>query len=257
MKLKILVCLFVLVYTSSFGCRCSTNTTLEYYRGADFVATARIVTIQPDSQNQRYHDITIDIITLYKGEPIDSLKITSILNSSCAFYTPEGSTWLIYASKDSNGVLSFGSCSGSLQLDRQFDETKYAGLTRNYAERIRLKEETLNYLKAHKDVANNPYKLTVNYTDDCINIFKGFQVTNRMAIYEVKVSANFAIKNIQVPRSFNNKDLSARIIDCLKQNLRISSKELPELPKDTSLLLIYYYYPGQENHQSFISQWDL
>jgi hypothetical protein len=254
---KIVFLLLSVVSVQVFGCHCGIVRLLDYYQGAEFVASAKILAIQPDKQNQDYHDIDIEIIELYKGKSINKLKITSVQNSSCAFYTSPGSTWLIFASKGKDGDLTFGSCSGSLQMDRKFNDPRYPTADRNYSRSVAMKLEALNHIKAYEKIAVNEFDLMVNGSQGCTQSFKGVNLTSRVAVYELKVSANLVVEDVKALQPFDDKNLSKELINCLKQSLRVRAREITKLPKGVSLLLIYYYYPEEGENKGFISDWNL
>lgn len=250
---------FFLLPLKSIGCDCVTTTLINHFQYSEFVATAKIVKIQPNKQNEDYHDIEIEIINLYKGKFITSLQIQSVQRSSCAFYTPAGSTWLIFASRDNNGFLSFGACSGSLQMDRQFDTILYPGLDKKYAASIALKLGALAFLKKYESITSNQYHLNLSLSQSSLDSLKGFNTNNRLAVYKVKISEKLTVAGIKTLTGFDNREMSVKLLACLRKNLLVQPKDkkLKTIPKATSLILIYYYYPAEAGYPGFITTYDL
>lgn len=78
---------------------------IDRVANAEFIATAKILRITPDEENPNLHNIEIEIVDLFKGKNTPNLKIYSALNSSCAFYTPENTSWLIFAIENQTKIL--------------------------------------------------------------------------------------------------------------------------------------------------------
>ncbi len=146
-KLKHLLCLFLFLFPGSlFACSCAYEGVVNNFQASEFVAKAKIIKITPDSANSDYHDAVIEIINLYKGKQLSKIKIMSLVNTSCGFLPDENSTWIIFASTW-QGVLSFGFCSGSMQVDKTVDRVKYPNGAKIYGNTIKLKEDVLTFLK--------------------------------------------------------------------------------------------------------------
>lgn len=254
---KLLLFLLILISIETFGCSCGFTPLLEKYQRSEFIATAKILKVIQDDKNQDYHNIDIELINLYKGASTNKLKIISALNSSCSFLPSENTTWLIFASKDHNGSLSFGFCSGSEQIDRQFDLVKYPNLDAKYKKSIDLKLEALSYLRGSKISSVNKFNLITNDYRICSDDLKGFKEKNRFAVYELEVNQDLTIGKIKALKKFNNRKLSKKLTYCLQNNLQINTKRIQTIPEKTKLLLIYFYYLADEKNQSFITTWDL
>lgn len=254
---KLLLSLLMLISVKSFGCDCGIIPFLEKYQHSDFIATAKILKVTQDTQNIDYHDIEIELIEVYKGSPITKLKINSDLNTSCSFLTPKNTNWLIFASKDTKGFLSFGYCSSSEQIDRQFDLVQFPGLDTKYKKSIDLKLEALSYLKRNKISTVNEFNLTTNDYNICKDDLKGFRTSDRFAVYELNVNQDLTIDKIKVLQGFDNKELSEKLTNCLQNNLKIYIRSMKTVPAKTKLIVMYFYYPPEGKYQSFITPWDL
>jgi hypothetical protein len=257
MKKLLILVLFLIASIHAFACSCSHINLADNFKRSEFVATAKIINIQPDEKNKDYHNIDIEIIELYKGEKLKSLKIYSVLNSSCAFYTEKNSIWLIFASTFNN-LLSFGFCSGSTQIDRKFDPIEYPTLNARYKTSIDLKINVLKWLKQHQISLKNEFEVDIIRATDCYGALKGFEGKKKdFGVVAFQINENLLVDEIKLIKSFHNKKLSKEFLKCSKGDIKISSKNFKSLPKKTTLYAIYYFYPSEEGNDSFITIYDL
>lgn len=257
MKKTILLCFLILTAKFTFSCECVSTPLLEKYQRSDFVAKIKILKVKQDDNHKDYHDIDFELINLFKGRSINKLKIESLLNTSCSFLPSENSTWLIFASRDQNGYISAGACSGSEQIDQAFDLVMYPNLDVKYKKSIDLKLEVLDYLKSKKITFDNKFKLTPTNFRPCLDDLKGYEEKNRFAVYQVIVNSDLSIKKIKVLKRFKNNDLSKKLTVCLRENMKISAQNMKVIPEKAKMTIIYFYYSSEKNNQSFISTWDL
>lgn len=251
--------LFVFLMLNSIkavGCSCGFTRLAEKYQRSEFIAIAKILKIEQNINDQDYHDVDIELKDLYKGKAIKKLKVLSVLNSSCAFLPSESTTWLIFASTDRKGFLSFGFCSGSKQIDRQFDLIEYPNLDVKYRKSIDLKLEVLAFIKKNKIPVGNNNLITNDYSI-CSDELKGFNENERFAVYQIDVNRDLSIENIQILKKFKNRKLSKTLTACIRNNLKIKTKNMSLLPEKTEITLIYFCYPGQGENTSVVSPGDL
>lgn len=252
-----IIILLSIISIKTYSCKCGPITLQDNFNSAEFVATAKIIEIKPDSLNKDLHNIEIEIINLYKGEKPSRLSIYSMLNSSCAFYTEKSTTWLIFARKF-NGILSFGYCSGSLQIDRKFDESNYPGVTSNYKSSIDLKLSVLNWIKQNKINLKNNLQIQVSRSSKRIEDLKGYKGKNKdFAIVEYTLEKNFSLKKVRLAKKFKNNSLNNALKKASADEFKASHKSLKTLPQPVKLFAIYYFYPQERNDKSFISVWDV
>lgn len=257
LKKSLLLFFLILISKETFSCSCINTPLLEKYQRSDFVAKIKITKVIHDENNKDYHDIDFELISIYKGESINKIKIASVLNTSCSFLPSENTTWLIFASRDRNGFLSSSACAGSEQIDQTFDLLMYPNLDVKYKKSIDLKLEVLEYIKGKKLTIDNKFKLTPTNYRLCLDDLKGFEEKNRFAVYQVIVNRDLSIKNIKVFKRFNNKDLSKKLTSCLQDNMKISAQNMKVISEKAKMIIIYFYYSAEENNQGFVSIWDL
>ena len=220
------------------------------YQQSEFVAKAKIIKTTPDPENAEYHDAVIQIISLYKGEHLDKIKILSSLNSSCGFLPQENSTWIIFAQRW-KGMLSFRFCSGSINLSRTFDEVQYHNAAENYGKTIKLRENVITFLSEHSIFNPNPSMLWAYNMD--IESFKGYKNKNSFAVFQVDVNADLSIVAIEQLRKFQNRKLNKLVFTSMKKNLKFTNKGGKPLLKPTRFILFCFFYQGGGAYQSFSS----
>lgn len=209
----------ILFFTNAFACDCGIIRLIDRFEMSDFVATAEIQKITPES-NQYYHNIEIKIGEIFKGPRVSKLKIESILNSSCAFYTPEKSNWLIFAYEDGEHGLVFGSCSGAIQLDRKVKEEKYPELTKKIEQ---VNQRKLNVLRFLKEIEiTNDFRLNYTFLNDCLDNGKGFEPEQgAFGLYNIKVSKTLKVMKVTTIKGFENESLNGIIFQCFKENFEL------------------------------------
>nr|WP_157247092.1 hypothetical protein [Pedobacter panaciterrae] len=254
-KSKHFFCLIIFLLPGAlFACSCANEGVINNFQQSEFVAKAKIIKITPDSANSEYHDAVIEIINLYKGEQLSKIKIMSSLNTSCGFLPDENSTWIIFASTW-QGVLSFGFCSGSMQVDEYFDPVKYPNGAKNWGNTLKLREGAIAFLSDHKIF--NPNTSLIRPHSSEIGSFKGYKNENSFAVFQVEVNSDFSIAKIKQLRKFENKTLNKLVFNSIKKNLKLSGRRGKPLAKPTRLILFCYYYEQNGSQQSFLSFLDV
>lgn len=255
---KILIVLFF-GFQQVFACSCATIPLMDRIPRSDFIATAKIIKVEPDEENSDLHDIQIEIIDLYKGKAITHLKINSSLHSSCPFFTPEDSEWLIFASENEHGELSFGFCSGAKRLDRKFNSEIYPYAETNYNKSIALKLQVLKFLKTEGIMSINEYKLRSSFSNSCLREFKGIEIKGeRFALYELMVEDDLSISNVKALKEFDNMEIKSNLLQCIVESVKVHRRNKEtNILKRTKIIIGLYYYPAQRGNESFIGQFDL
>jgi len=258
MKKTLLIILFYFYSNYAFSCVCGSSTLIERFQKSEFVAKVKILKITNIENDFDYQNAEIEVINLYKGEKLQTIKILYAINSSCSLYVPENSIWLVFADTY-NGKLSFGYCSGSKQIDRNFNSNEYPNAQENYNQSIQRKLSVLNILKENKITDFNENDLWIIHSKKCESDFKGFEVNdnNNIALYEIKVNSNLKIKKVRALKEFDNADLSKEILKCLSKNIIIDNKKIKKIPKKTTIYVAYYFYKKGSQYESFISENDL
>ena len=256
---KLITTIILLTVTQwIYACSCNTPTLLANIYQSDFIATAKILKATKDPNDQEYHNIEIELIDVYKGTRVTKLKIWSAELSSCAFFTPIGTTWLIFASYDKDKVLSFHYCGGSQQIDRQFNLKEYSGLDRKYKSEIELKLDVLKFFRDKKMIPIDKTQLKISWPTACMNDLKGFDGDSKdFMIYECIVNEDMSVTNISAVRNFKNNKLAKAFTACIPSNLKNNDNTKNAIPKKIKQYLVYYFYPNEKGNQSFISVFDL
>lgn len=265
--MKKLLAIYIFLLTNClFACVCAPKSLLDLTAKADFIATVKILSINKDAVDEDVHNIKVEILELFKGQKVNSLKLNSRLNSSCGFYTPENTNWLIFAYKGEDGRLSFGYCSGAETMDDKFDSEiyyrKYSKseldkLNATYLNKIKSKIRVLRYLKNNNIQPTNEFNLTIYFVSDCLKELKGFSVENEpFALYELVINKDLKLEKIKILREFDSQALSAELIQCITEGTTIlSSNNETELSNKTKLVLGLYFYPAKGKRKSFIAKY--
>lgn len=243
------------VSSKLFACECVAWNFESRYRLSDFIATAKILSVSAAEENSEYQKIEIEIIELYKGKLVNSLSIKSVKKSNCGIFTPENSTWLIFASYDVNDTLSFGLCSGSIRMDSILYDPKCPNYKRNVEAKIQHTLEILAYLKKIKLFNLNEHGLIINMKTSCITDLKGYEVNRqKFAIYEISVSKNLSVTKVKNLKAFDNKVLSKKLTACIKKESNVNTRKLKEIPFKTKVIVIYFCFSEAPVNPSFLTK---
>lgn len=249
---------FLFITNYVFSCQCMTLKLIDRFQKADFIAEVKIIKVSEYNSENYYQSADVEIIELFKGSRINNIKISNNLRSSCGLFVPENSVWLIYAQTDHNGNLSFGYCSGSIQIDKIVISKKYPNAEKNRKKSIEQKLSVLKFLSAQKIKTINEYNLRLTYSKACENDFKGYEVHKiKFAIYEVYIEKDLTISKIEPLQEFDNKQLSEEILRCMKENLKVDNRKISKILDTTKIEMIFYYYESDKGYKSFISEFDL
>ena len=255
---KIILISILLIANNVFACQCSITKLIDRFHKSEFIAKVKVIKVSEYNAENYYQNAEIEIIDLYKGSKINNIKISNNLQSSCGLYVPENSVWLIFAQIDSNGNLSFGYCSGSIQIDKTMISEKYPNAEKNRKKSIERKLSVLKFLSVKNTQNENKYNLRLYYSKECANDFKGYEVNkSKFAIYEITIEKDLRISNIKPLQEFDNKELSKEIIKCMNENLKVDNRKISEIPNSSKITIIYYYYEAEKQDKSFIGEFDL
>ncbi len=238
---RFLFFLLLLFPVAASACSCGNLGIVDDFQQSKFVAKARIIRITPDPVNSDYHDAVIEIMSLYKGEHLSKIKIASSLNSSCRFLPVENSTWIIFA-RGGQGMLSFGFCSGSLEIGEP--------LADNYGNLIKRTEGVLSFLSEHSIFNPNPSRLYPFNTE--IKSFKGYKNRNSFAVFQMDVNPDFSIATIKQLKKFQNAKLNKLVLNSMKRDLTFILLGRKPLVKPARVILFCFFYPEDGSRQSYL-----
>ena len=228
----------------SYACECTIPSATTKFQMSEFVAKAEIVEFTPDPLNSDYHDATLRIITLYKGEYLSKIKIRSVLNSSCSFLPSKNSTWIIFASMG-DGMLSFGNCSGSMDIGRTFDPIQFPNLARDYSKDIKLQESVISFLSDNKIFNPNPSLLWVNNKD--FGYLRRYRNNNSFSVFQIDINTDLTIAAVKQLKRFRNRKLNRLVYDNLSKTLKCSSGIFGEPPLRPSKVILFCFF-NQEDY---------
>lgn len=253
MKKILFTILFIAISSKLLACTCMSQRLLDRYAKSEFVATLSVLSVDSETDDD-YLLLDIEIIELYKGKKTNLLKIRKSKGSGCPMYAPKNTKWLIFASKDQNGNLIFGKCSGPKQLDRTFDKERFPNAEFNYSRSLKRKLEFLETLKVEKIEPINTYDLYTSFKEESLEKLKGHEINNGdNAFYEIVVNKDLSLKDIRILKEFDNEQLSNELIDFIKKNIYIDRiGKLKTIPEETKIILGLHYHSAEKERKSVI-----
>jgi hypothetical protein len=251
MNFKILLFIGLLFSAPAvFACVCSPRSLTDTYQTAHLVAKIKILKLTQDSTHKEYHTAAIEMINLYKGEPVTKIRISSALNSSCAFLPSINSTWIIFASIW-QGELSFGMCSGSLQLNRTFDAVLYPNATKNYLRSVNLKQKVIEYLSG-KNI-QNPNPASLYGLNEGLKTIKGYKNLNEFAVFQVDVNSDMSVAKIKILTRFKNTKLTKAVFNSMKSDLKFVKSDHRKVIGPNRIIIFCYFHESQDDEHGFVS----
>lgn len=237
---------------------------LDLTAKADFIATANILEINQDKEDRTYYNLEIEISELFKGQRVSTLRLQGNMGS-CSLYTPKNTEWLIFAYKGKDGELSFGYCSGTIQLDkylnseiysRKYSKEELEKLNDIYRNKISSKTQLLRYLKNQKIEPTNTFDLRIYFIDDCLKQIRGFEEkTERFSLYELTINMDLSIGKVRALKEFENKKLKSSLANCVKNGITVyKNANEKSIPEKTKIVIGLYYYPAKGKRESFIGR---
>jgi len=256
MKILFLL-LFTLYYQQGMACLCGAIPFLDEIADSDFIATAKILDVIPDKQKRSLAEIDIEMIHLYKGDYVNNLKIRYSPESSCGINPPIDSTWIIFANKNNEGDLKFSLCSGSSQIDKEFEPFVKQKYVAAYKERIETKLQILNYIGKERIYVLNEFELRTSFTKQCLKDFNGIEIkASNFALYELKLDSHLNINNIDPLIEFADEKLQENLLTCLYDSVKVFSKNnQTETPYSTNIIVGLIYHPPIDGDESFIDEY--
>jgi hypothetical protein len=253
---RLLTTAFTFLMVKTFACSCVTAPFAQQYQRSDFIAVAKIISINAGEANTYYSDIEIDIITLYKGNPVTKLKMESHLKSGCGVNAPVNSVWLIYAGKTGDGNLAFGDCSNPIRLDQpeivDYDN-KYKIRHQQFLSRT---FKLLDFLKEAKLSLDVEPTANVTFARDTANLLKGFEEpAYNFSAFELLFDKDLEL--VKVLKEFNNSILAEKIKKQIVEARLKPNSNSPIEKKQRRFLVLFFFYPPEGEYQSFVSHYFL
>jgi len=256
MKSFILVASFFICSTS-FACECIKDILVHNFQKSAFVAKIKILKVSAPTADGEYQDANIEVLELYKGKKIRTIKIQASLNTDCNLMVGENTNWLVFAQTNRSGILQFDLCSGSMQLDRKMNSIDYPNAQTNYIKEINNKIAVLQFFKLKHITDLNEYDLHLKYNERLHDLFKGYEgESQKNAVYQLTVEKDLSISKIKALKEFDNQKLSKALLAYLKEKAKLNTRNISAIKKRTKLIVVYYFYPAEKEYQSFISEFD-
>jgi hypothetical protein len=254
----LLIFFLLLVSIISHACDCVQQPLVTKIQHSDFIAKIKVLSVSKPTVDGEYQTAQIEVLNLFKGVKTQIINIHSALQSSCMLVVEKNTEWLVFANYGHTGVLEFGSCSGSTQLEKMMNAEAYPNLEEKLKKSMALKIAVLNYFKKSKIENPNRNNFNLSFREFQTDEFKGFDVKgDRFAIYQLKIEKDLSISKIEALKEFDNKELSKKIEENLKKQTKVKSTQVAGIDEPSYLTVVLYYYPSEANSKSFISIYDL
>jgi hypothetical protein len=208
---KIIFILFFITSVKAIGCSCGVSTFSKQFINADIVVKAKVISFSPEWKiENQYEQFTteIEIIETYKGSIKSKIiKIFFSNDSSCSLFMPLNSEWILFAySSSKENEFYTNMCSGSKQINKEFDESLYPKYNIQYQKSINNLTKLLTNLKANNIEISN--KLNILNSCSYYNFLisqQDLKTDKDYAFYKIILNSNFEIKKIKVISGFNRK----------------------------------------------------
>lgn len=256
--MKILTAVLIILFSiEGYACECVPRSTMENVESSDFVARVKINSIARDSINQEYLNLDVEILNIFKGEFNKDLRILTN-GSMCNIYVSKDSEWLVYASYDKNNQLSFGYCSGSIRLDRNFNSEKYPKAQENYRNSTNRKLELLKLLNQNNIIEESNPDITSKLPSDCFDNLKGAKgKAGEFAVYEIWVNQDLSVEKINQIKEFSNSQLNRELDKCINNISFRKTEKNEKIESKYKKIIPIFFYEDEDGNPSFVSLWDL
>ena len=193
--MKILLLVIAFFNTGSiFACDCVRQILVKNFQNSSFVAKIKVIKVFEPSADGEYQDAEIQVLELYKGNNMTTIKIHASLKTSCNLTVPENTLWLVFAQVNYYGVLAFDECSGSIQIDRKMNSKEYPDAEENMSTEIKRDISVLQYFKAKHIEHPNEFNLQLNYPKKFHDYFRGYEGENwQFAVYRLTIEKDLAV----------------------------------------------------------------
>jgi hypothetical protein len=248
MKKTIVLLISLFAISNALACSCKSVDFMQRFQTAKFIAKVKIISVYKDKTDTDYLTAKIEVIELFKGSKISTIKVRQ---NGCALFVSSNEVWLLFADDNIGKYLGVDECSGCSRIEKI---GKNADELDIYFDRfVKRRLAMLEYLKVNKIQNSNPHNLGFGYiSNDNYKSIKGYSLKQAFAIYEIEVSKNLSVKSITPIVSFDNTELSQKIMKRLK-NLRVGKRDVKSIKQPTKLLLAFYYSPAENGKKSVVS----
>ena len=256
--MRIVTTIIIILFSiRGYACECAPRSTMEKLESSDFVARVNINDIARDPVNQEYLNLDVEILNIFKGEFDKDLKILTN-ESMCNVNASKGSEWLVYASYDKNNQLSFGYCSGSIQLDKNFSSEKYPKAEENYRNSTDRKLDLLNFLNEKRVINESSPHIIQELPGECFDNLKGYKgKTGEFAVYEIWINEDLSVEKINQIKEFSDPKLNQKLDKCLNKISFQKSDQTGKIAFKYKKIIPIFFYEEEEENPSFVSLWDL
>jgi len=257
MKQQFLPAILLFVFFSASNvnaCVCKTIPYMERIKRSDFIASVEFLELTEFKDQRGVFRAKVAILELFKGGFREELTLQSSMGSSCSFYTPKGSKWLIFARLLDDGKMVYSFCSRNRQLDKEPNGISTKKGIESYNRGTKMQQSVLRYFKANKISPQNKFKLSGYFPNMCLKELSGIKLkgdSEQFGLYEIKVDKELAITEVKQIKGFGLKDIDQSVLTCIEKDFKVVKRSDKSTTGETSFLVCIYYWGPFYEHNSF------
>lgn len=242
----LLTLLILLLGNQAFACRCSFPSLIDGFTSGDFVGRIKIIKVYPNHDNEELYKADVEILEYFKGPKITSILIAGRsdgkIGSSCAVFYPEGSDLLVVAATDRDGKLRFGMCSFKIDF-----KNNYRSDLRNL--------EVIRAMSAYDSTFTEKFNSIISSNfSEFLETRKGITLNEKFALFEVTLDDRVNPSQVKVVKGFDSILDDEIINELLNSTWKIKFHRSDyEIEGVIKVIVPVYYYPKQDEYDSFIS----
>ncbi len=263
MKLYLLIFILLLGYSNANACSCarSWQETNNYYITSDFVGKVTINQVfgSPTKESNTF-EIEVNTEKVFKGSDVSTLYVYGNrghgIVTSCDVYVNKGQEWIVYATKNNEGKLTFGWCSNSKPMVKPWFTGK---AKKNRQQAINREIEILGFLTSRLPNLKRNFSVQPVGTNvsDYLKKYDGIELPqNDFYQYLITFDRNLKILSIKTLKGIDN-EFDSGFIDFLKSKVEWTVPYSDKPKTNFQHVFAVFYYYDQENEVRFLSPFEL
>ena len=247
------ILLLILVSGKIWACECVGSRLEAKILNVEYIARIKVT---KSKEVTNYMDMalpyTVEIQTIkqYRGNQVDKIYLHSMMDANCGVYLGKDSEWIIFGSKDDDGLIHTSLCSDNIELNKLIDQKKYPAYYKSYPESVKLYLnifDNIDFKKISK--INNPVtdiNAKGNTIKNILDKINTIQTDKAFGLYKLVFDINKKVIAVSPINGFNKE------INTIVKNELIGSewflngpKIKPEPNSYESIIIIYHSDPDQ------------
>ncbi|MBR9916344.1 hypothetical protein GYB29_01325 [bacterium] len=263
MKFYLLIFILLLGYSNANACSCASSwqETNNHYITSDFVGKVTINQVfdSPTKESKTFK-IEVKAEKVFKGNEVSTLYVYGNrghgILTSCDLYVEKGEDWIVYATKNNEGKLTFGWCSNSKPMVKPWFKGR---AKQNRQQAINRELEMLDFLSSRLPSLKRNFSVQPVGTNisDYLKKYDGIELPqNSYYQYLITFDRNLKIHSVKTLKGIDN-EFDAGFIDFLKNKVEwvVPYSDKPKTNFQHVFAVFYYYDKGDETR--FLSSFEL